>query len=1097
MNHDMKNLPLVSCIMPTANRRRFVPQAIKYFQAQDYANKELVILDDGADSVAALIPDDPQIRYVRLTGKRTLGAKRNECVEESRGDLIMHWDDDDWHAPHRISYQLETMLEAGADVCGLQQMLYYELTTGRAWLYKYPTYRRPWLAGNSLLYTREFWRRAPFPDIQVASDTRFIFHRRLDKFYALPDYKFYVAMIHSENVSPKKCTGTFWSRWSGDLPDIIGEDWACYRSILQKAHPARITTMTKTSFAIKGNKNQSALPAASDTKQRATIQNREQGGYRMRIGYILSNFPPLSETFIRREILALCQAGHKVFVYTQYLHRDPLVPEMIDPHLVVRQVSFHHSVSALAEAVQADSVENLHASLMLSAQRVTYQVARTLQIPFTLTVYSGHDVFTAQNPNLYRDISADPLCVAIIVEDAFMQAWVVNRLGADSRKIVIIPNSFDLELYRLREPRPQRERIAILAIARFVEKKGLIYLVRAFNQLCTQRHQVELWLVGDGPERAKLRHAAGRNQNIKFIGCVSESQTRQLYVDADVFCLPCIRTARGDADGVPTTILEAMAFELPVIGSNLLSTPHYVRDGKEGLLTAPGNVSALTAALETLGDDTGLRNAMGGAGRVRISELCDLKRNIVLLQNIMMNGRRRRWGEMITALESYRKTYTNERKTHYAECKANALQYFKIQGRLLDIGCGHGDVRFHVSTDVHYIGCDPLLTEPVKSGFPFLMAYAEALPFRGASFDSALIYSVLPNVFDVDAVLAEAMRILKPGGHLFLRECINDPNPIHLNHLTDSDLQRRVSQHGHILRTHSESDRMLLIHAQKPEKLASKAQAAPLVSIAITAYNREEFIRACIDSALNQTHQPIEVVVVDDGSTDGTRSILQSFGSAIRVAYNGRNRGIAFSKNRALKMSSPSAQYVAILDSDDYFHPNFVERCVAFLENNPDIGLVYTDDILIDIEGRLLSRRRAVHPWSVERWLCTCNLRGDTWMARRDLILKTKLHDEALTHDVDYDLFYQLLRITEFAHLSEYLVYYRQHDRQSAADELQLAKCHAANLIRYGYSRKYAYMRAERNPEWIPAIEEGIALGKQLKEHRGQNSGSKRMRIEI
>src|SRR5689334_13226962 len=85
-------VPLVSCVMPTANRRRFVLRAIRYFQTQDYPNKELVILDDGADSVADLIPDDPQIRYVRLTGKRTLGMKRNECVQQARGDLIMHWD---------------------------------------------------------------------------------------------------------------------------------------------------------------------------------------------------------------------------------------------------------------------------------------------------------------------------------------------------------------------------------------------------------------------------------------------------------------------------------------------------------------------------------------------------------------------------------------------------------------------------------------------------------------------------------------------------------------------------------------------------------------------------------------------------------------------------------------------------------------------------------------------------------------------------------------------------------------------------------------------------------------------------------------------
>src|SRR5258708_4663268 len=105
--------PLVSCIMPTADRRRFVPLALHYFMAQDYANRELVVLDDGADSIADLMPDDPRVRYERLAGRRSLGEKRNLCIERARGELIMHWDDDDWMAPHRISYQVAELQRTG------------------------------------------------------------------------------------------------------------------------------------------------------------------------------------------------------------------------------------------------------------------------------------------------------------------------------------------------------------------------------------------------------------------------------------------------------------------------------------------------------------------------------------------------------------------------------------------------------------------------------------------------------------------------------------------------------------------------------------------------------------------------------------------------------------------------------------------------------------------------------------------------------------------------------------------------------------------------------------------------------------------------
>jgi glycosyltransferase involved in cell wall biosynthesis len=179
-------------------------------------------------------------------------------------------------------------------------------------------------------------------------------------------------------------------------------------------------------------------------------------------------------------------------------------------------------------AVQSDGIEHLHSSLMIAAQRAANEVADLLQIPFTLTAYSGYDIFTATDPNLYRTISSDPLCEAIIVEDSFMREWVVNRLGADPKKIQIIANSFDLELYRLKEPGPLRKSIVILAIARFVEKKGLIYLINAFNKLCRKWPRAELWLVGEGPEESKLQTAASGNTQIKFLGSTSESHTRQL-----------------------------------------------------------------------------------------------------------------------------------------------------------------------------------------------------------------------------------------------------------------------------------------------------------------------------------------------------------------------------------------------------------------------------------------------------------------------------------------------------------------------------------------------------------------------------------------
>src|ERR1700721_2024547 len=80
-NTQTSRAPLASCIMPTANRRALVPQAIRHFLRQDYVNRELIILDDGVDCVADLIPQDERIHYVRLDQKLSMGVKHNMACE--------------------------------------------------------------------------------------------------------------------------------------------------------------------------------------------------------------------------------------------------------------------------------------------------------------------------------------------------------------------------------------------------------------------------------------------------------------------------------------------------------------------------------------------------------------------------------------------------------------------------------------------------------------------------------------------------------------------------------------------------------------------------------------------------------------------------------------------------------------------------------------------------------------------------------------------------------------------------------------------------------------------------------------------------------
>jgi glycosyltransferase involved in cell wall biosynthesis len=204
-------MPLVTCLMPTTDRLAFVPRAIAYFQRQDYARLELLIVDDGGEPVADVVPDDPRIRYVRLERRLRLGDKRNLGCSLARGSVIVHWDDDDWQAPHRVSYQVGRLQRWGADVCGPGRLLWFDPAARRAWLYEYPGRKTErWIAGNGLCYRRETWERTPFESREVGEDGAFT--RASGPPLVLRDHRFMVGVVHDRNTCRKRTRDSCWRR---------------------------------------------------------------------------------------------------------------------------------------------------------------------------------------------------------------------------------------------------------------------------------------------------------------------------------------------------------------------------------------------------------------------------------------------------------------------------------------------------------------------------------------------------------------------------------------------------------------------------------------------------------------------------------------------------------------------------------------------------------------------------------------------------------------------------------------------------------------------------------------------------------------------
>ncbi|SEB22396.1 Glycosyl transferase family 2 [Pedobacter hartonius] len=194
------NLPLVTCIMPTANRPNFVISAIDNFIKQNYSNKELVIIDDGKESVENLIPNDQQIKYFFSKSLGTIGSKRNIACDKAKGEFIIHWDDDDWYAPDWIVREVEALLNSGADICGIDQVQFFSPSQNEYWMTKNRNSKHPWLTGATLIYRKSFWNMHNFNDLQSGEDDDFVRNSRA-KIFAHSYFQGFIATLHDNNTS--------------------------------------------------------------------------------------------------------------------------------------------------------------------------------------------------------------------------------------------------------------------------------------------------------------------------------------------------------------------------------------------------------------------------------------------------------------------------------------------------------------------------------------------------------------------------------------------------------------------------------------------------------------------------------------------------------------------------------------------------------------------------------------------------------------------------------------------------------------------------------------------------------------------------------
>ncbi len=186
-----------------------------------------------------------------------------------------------------------------------------------------------------------------------------------------------------------------------------------------------------------------------------------------------------------------------------------------------------------------------------------------------------------------------------------------------------------------------------------------------------------------------------------------------------------------------------------------------------------------------------------------------------------------------------------------------------------------------------------------------------------------------------------------------------------------------------------------------------KKQKKPLISVIIPTYNRGWIIKEAIDSVLSQDYRDFELIIVDDGSTDNTLEILNSYQDDITVLRQ-NNHGVSAARN--LGIMAASGRFVAFLDSDDLWLPQKLSSQVDYFNLNPDAIICQTEEIWIRKGVRVNPKKRHKKPWGMifEQSLALCLVSPSAVMIRRSLFDEVGFFDEKLPVCEDYDLWLRI-----------------------------------------------------------------------------------------
>lgn len=394
----------------------------------------------------------------------------------------------------------------------------------------------------------------------------------------------------------------------------------------------------------------------------------------MKIAFVVQEFPALSETFILNQISGLIDLGHEVDIYAiQPRSQDTKVhPDVRKYHLRSRTfyatkipknrwqkwlkglgliaANFHKAPQAIARLLYSQATSQVSRITLIYELIPWLQRSRTYDIIHChfgmngvkaavlkeigaiqgrlITVFHGFDI------TLYLQEAGDRVYDRLLsTADLLMpisQLWQQKliELGGDKNKIVVHHMGIDCQQF-IFQPRQSDRVVRAITIARLVEKKGVEYGIRAVAKLAKEFPQLEYQIVGDGclkNELQRLIQELNITDKVKLLGWKQQQEIAELLAQAHIFMAPSVTSKNGDREGIPVSLMEAMACGMPILSTMHSGIPELVEDGKSGFLVAERDADALAEKLKYLVQNPEIWREMGTAGRECVEKYYNIKR---------------------------------------------------------------------------------------------------------------------------------------------------------------------------------------------------------------------------------------------------------------------------------------------------------------------------------------------------------------------------------------------------------------------------------------------------------------------------------------